>query len=108
MLLDTKSAGVATDGSVRADYAMARDNYRDWVSSEGVTDRTRRTRFTDFARDTGVRVDTSEWDSGGSLENGTLKGRHHAPVKGNIEARTLAAKILAQLVRGTIENLSHG
>src|SRR3954471_201398 len=86
---------------------MAGNDHRDGISPECISDRTRRTRFPDLTRDTGVRVDASERDSGRSLENGTLKGRHHAPIKGNIEARSLAAKILAQLIRGTVKNLAY-
>src|SRR3954454_3315703 len=108
MLLDTKSPGIAADRGVGADDAVAGDDYRDGVSSQGITDRTRRPRFADLTRDTGVGVDATERDRGGSLENRALKGRHHAPIKGNVEASALATKVFVQLGRGTVENPSNG
>src|SRR4051794_20794032 len=107
MLFDTKSTGVAAERGVRSDHPVAGDDHWDGISSQGVADRTRRTRFTNFARDTGVRVDATERDSGCRLEHRALKGRHHAPIKGYIEASSLATKVFPQLRGSTLKNLSH-
>ena len=95
--VEPRSAAIAAQAAVARDHAMAWDDDRDRISSEGLAHGPAGLWPADFPRETMVSPNAPGRDAAGGIEDAALKRRERGKIQIQVKMRARAGKIFPQL-----------